>query len=100
MTRGNSFEARAGGRRTAVLRIGQATAVVVLLFAALPGSRSKPAEAKATAAVASPIQHVVVIFQEYHSFDNMLGKLCVVDARCEGRVTGNMASEQTIPLST
>jgi len=99
MTRGNSFEAPAGGRRTAVLRIGQATAVVVLLFVALPGSRSKPAEAKATASVASPIQHVVVIFQENHSFDNMLGKLCVVDARCDGTVTGTIESDKVIPLS-
>jgi phospholipase C len=37
-------------------------------------------------ASATPIRHVVVIYQENHSFNNVLGDLCVVDKRCVGSV--------------
>ncbi|HEY1330670.1 MAG TPA: alkaline phosphatase family protein [Actinomycetota bacterium] len=47
----------------------------------------------------SPIQHVVVIFQENHSFDNVLGQLCIQDSRCNGADTGQVATGETIPLS-
>jgi phospholipase C len=46
----------------------------------------------------NPIRHIVVVFQENHSFDNVLGKLCVVDARCNGTTTGKLADGSTIPL--
>ncbi len=46
----------------------------------------------------TPIQHVVVIFQENHSFDNVLGKLCVEDARCDGSTTGKLKDGTTVPL--
>lgn len=36
----------------------------------------------------APIQHVVILFQENHSFDNVLGALCVQDARCDGTSVG------------
>lgn len=45
-----------------------------------------------------PIKHVVVIFQENHSFDNVLGKLCVTDQRCDGSTTGKMLDGSTVPL--
>ena len=32
----------------------------------------------------SPIQHVVIIYQENHSFDNVLRTLCVWTGRCDG----------------
>jgi phospholipase C len=35
----------------------------------------------------TPIEHVVVIFQENHSFDNVLGILCIQLARCMGPQT-------------
>lgn len=37
-------------------------------------------------ATSSPIKHIVVIYQENHSFDNVLGDLCVIDKRCAGSV--------------
>jgi phospholipase C len=37
-------------------------------------------------AAASPIKHVVLIYQENHSFDNVLGDLCVADHRCDGSI--------------
>lgn len=46
----------------------------------------------------TPIQHVVVIMQENHSFDNVLGKLCVDDARCDGTLVGKGYGGLTIPL--
>jgi phospholipase C len=36
---------------------------------------------------ASPIAHVVVLIQENHSFDNVLGLLCLQLGRCEGPMT-------------
>jgi phospholipase C len=47
----------------------------------------------------SPIQHVVVVFQENHSFDNVLGKLCVLDQRCDGVTTGKTIDGATVTLS-
>src|SRR5207253_4201043 len=50
-------------------------------------------------ASSSPIQHVVVIFQENNSFDHLLGKLCVDEAnRCDGTTTGKISNGQDIPL--
>jgi phospholipase C len=46
----------------------------------------------------TPIQHVVVIFQENHSFDNVLGKLCVQEGRCDGATSGKLTNGTTIPL--
>ncbi len=54
-------------------------AVVAVAAQSSAGSRAIPA---------SPITHVVVIDLENHSFDNVLGKLCVLDARCDGVTTG------------
>ncbi len=46
-----------------------------------------------------PIQHVVIIYQENHTFDNVLGKFCVQTARCNGATTGKISTGETIPLS-
>ena len=47
----------------------------------------------------TPIRHVVVLFQENNSFDEVLGKLCVSDARCDGAMTGKTSDGQTVPLT-
>src|SRR5436190_17521817 len=49
-------------------------------------------------AFATPIQHVVVIFQENHSFDNVLGQLCASDKRCNGVTRGVLPNGTRIPL--
>ncbi len=50
-------------------------------------------------AATGPIQHVVVIYQENHSFDNVLGRWCVQSGRCDGATTGRLHDGTTIPLS-
>jgi Phosphoesterase family len=57
-----------------------------------------PAVAQARIIGPTPIQHVVIIYQENHSFDNVLGKLCVLDNRCNGATTGVLPDGQVIPL--
>jgi phospholipase C len=53
----------------------------------------------ATPPAGMPIQHVVVIFQENHTFDNLLGAMCVQQAnRCNGVTTGQLGTT-TIPLA-
>lgn len=38
----------------------------------------------------TPIQHVVYMVMENHSFDNVLGAWCVQTGRCDGAMTGNL----------
>ena len=45
-----------------------------------------------------PIQHIVVIDQENHSFDNVLGYLCVNTKRCDGALSGLLPDGTTIAL--
>jgi phospholipase C len=47
---------------------------------------------------ASPIKHIVVIYQENHSFDNVLGAWCVTARRCNGATTGRLAGGAIISL--
>jgi phospholipase C len=49
---------------------------------------------------ASPIQHVVVIFMENHSFDNVLGRWCFNTGRCDGTKQGKLPDGTTLPLQT
>jgi len=58
-----------------------------------------------SAALPTPIRHVVVVFQENHSFDNVLGRYCsLVDsgaidrASCAGVRTGRLANGRLIGL--
>jgi phospholipase C len=55
-------------------------AVVALIVASLVagGSHGKPARAS------TPIQHVIVLYQENHSFDNVLGNWCASTGHCIG----------------
>ncbi|HMD45237.1 MAG TPA: alkaline phosphatase family protein [Acidimicrobiales bacterium] len=46
----------------------------------------------------TPIRHVVVFFQENHSFDNVFGAWCVETSRCNGAITGKLSDGQTVPL--
>jgi phospholipase C len=46
----------------------------------------------------SPIEHIIFLVQENHSFDNVLGHLCVEDSRCEGHITGELSDGSIINL--
>jgi phospholipase C len=70
----------------------------ILLLAAAALTRP-PETAPAAAATRSPIRHIVVLYMENHTFNNVLGKLCVVDHRCEGTTTGRLSDGSSIPLS-
>lgn len=58
---------------------------------------SRPAISSLRALVV-PIRHIVVIYQENHSFDNLFGVLCVIDQRCDGAESGQLANGTTIAL--
>jgi phospholipase C len=50
----------------------------------------------------TPIKHIVLFYQENHSFDNVLGPLCASGTRatpCDGATTGTLPNGTTIPLS-
>ena len=46
-----------------------------------------------------PIKHVVILYQENHSFDNVLGQLCVRLDRCSGARSGRLPGGTRIALS-
>ena len=46
----------------------------------------------------SPIRHVVVLYMENHSFDNVLGRLCHATHRCDGAIRGRLPSDRRISL--
>jgi phospholipase C len=48
----------------------------------------------------SPIKHVVIIYQENHSFDNVFGRYCVNTGTCDGATEGTLHNGETIPLGT
>jgi phospholipase C len=54
----------------------------------------------ATATLGTPIRHVVIVYQENHSFDNVLGRFCSTTGRCDGVTSGTLADGSTIPLGS
>jgi phospholipase C len=77
-------------RRTVTLRGRSGIGRLVALVATLGLSFAAPAHG-------TPIQHVVVIDQENHSFDNVLGRLCP-RLGCDGATTGKLPDGRTIRL--
>lgn len=81
--------------------------VVGLAIVAAAGTQEVSASTKTNVTAAAspltvtpltPVTHVVVIMQENHTFDNVLGKLCVDDARCNGTLTGKVRGGAPIAL--
>jgi phospholipase C len=62
---------------------------------------SPTATATTAAASGDPIKHVVVIYQENNSFDEVLGYTCAITlaGRCDGATTGRVSTGGTIPLA-
>ena len=65
----------------------------------------------APASTSNPIEHVVVILEENHSFDNVLGKFCTevasgqivrpgTDTHCNGTARGHTSTGQVVSLSS
>jgi phospholipase C len=48
----------------------------------------------------TPIKHVVIIYQENHSFDNVFGRLCAESGRCDGATEATLPGGSTMPLQT
>jgi phospholipase C len=50
--------------------------------------------------VASPIKHIVIFYQENHSFDNLLGRVCQTrPVHCDGVTSGKLSTGKFLPLS-
>jgi phospholipase C len=49
-------------------------------------------------AIQTPIEHVVIIYMENHSFDNVLAPLCVWDERCDAVLNGETHDGRLVPL--
>jgi phospholipase C len=67
---------------------------------AAPEGARPAAKAHARLASAGPIKHVVIIYQENHDFDNILGLFCVQHPKrhCDGRIKGVTSTGKVIPL--
>jgi phospholipase C len=73
-----------------VLSAGAVTAI---------GAASRGGAAVAVAGASSPIKHVVVMYQENHSFNDLLGYLCVSEGgRCAGSTSGVISNGRRITL--
>jgi phospholipase C len=66
-----------------------------------PATRRSTHAADAVTAITpdAPIKHVVIIYQENHTFDNVLGKLCVIDQRCNGATAATLSTGATYDLT-
>jgi phospholipase C len=81
-------------------RRSRAGALVLSAFLCVAaGSAAVPRHLPTPRMTRGSIQHVVVIFQENHSFDNVLGFFCVKYGRCDGAETGVLPDGRVIPLA-
>ncbi len=96
---------RAGRHRLPPVPVAGAAALVVLLAAGWAAAAPGHADAGVVAPGAgealshSPIKHVVVLFQENHSFNDLLGRLCVDEGdRCKGTTEGELSDGTKMAL--
>jgi phospholipase C len=71
---------------------------VAALVGGLVAGMATPALVR-PASAATPIKHVVIIYQENHSFDNVLGYWCTTTKRCNGARQGTLPNGTKITLS-
>jgi hypothetical protein len=71
-------------------------AAAVLSGSGAPAGAGHPAAATGT----SPIEHLVIVYQENHSFDDVLERFCVITRRCDGATSGQISNGSTIPLTS
>jgi phospholipase C len=93
----------------ALSRVVRVAAVLTCLL--LAGTADPGRGAMVAGVPPSPIRHVVIIYQENHSFDNVLGRFCGrvdagfvrragVDDRCDGATRGMLSDGGMITLSS
>src|ERR1700692_2535131 len=96
LARGTRRKRRCPAMNEAKMSWGRRLLVVLSLS---PLAAGAVIAAPAVTRAGTPIQHVVYILQENHSFDNVLGVLCVQTARCDGATSGHLYNGSTIPLA-
>lgn len=74
------------------------TALLGGLGAALAAGLGPAGPATAAITPSAPIEHVVILYMENHSFDEALGGLCLQDDRCDAVATGRLPDGTVIPL--
>jgi phospholipase C len=87
-------------RRRSLIVVAALVALLVV-GSSESASRTEPANVQV-----SPIKHVVIVFQENHTFDDVLGRLCAQIAdgtttaheACDGATTGTLPDGSSIPL--
>jgi phospholipase C len=86
--------------RRAILALGLAVLATLAAAAAAHAAvvHPSPLHGRLAASRRSPIRHVVILFQENHSFDNVLGRMCVRERRCDGTMHGRIKSGRVIRL--
>ena len=89
-------------RRLSAFAISVASIAVVGALATSVGGGAAPpgAAIDAGASGTSPIRHVIVLYQENHTFDNVLGSWCATTHRCDGATHGVLPDGSVIPLAT
>jgi phospholipase C len=86
------------GPAASLLRSRRSLVYLALLVAILSSAGLRGSQGATGAPSGDPIRHIVVILQENHSFDNVLGYWCKVRARCNGATSGRLASGRVIAL--
>ncbi len=85
------------GARLAVALISCGAALVTVGGATALAAHDAPRPPGTLAS--SPIKHVVVLYQENHSFNDLLGDLCVTEGdRCAGSTVGRVSNGMKVPL--
>lgn len=87
-----------------VLATSAVAAAIGLLPAprVVPAHSASPPESTPTTRTTTPIKHIIIIEQENHSFDNVLGAWCVKSRRCNGTTVATVkisGTRQTMPLA-
>ena len=90
------FQAHANRALASLRRLKRAPLAILLILAVIALLSITTAGGSAP-----PIQHVVVILQENHTFDNVLGQLCIQDHRdCNAASGGKNATMRNCPAGT
>lgn len=76
----------------------RAAALAALVGALIIPAHGSTANVGPLRVATTPIQHVVLLFMENHSFDNVFGHLCQIDARCNGSTTAHLSTGEIVPL--